>query len=347
MRLATLCLVLICSSCEFTNEDKEPIGSAPIDDLLGSNGASSSSKAIASISVGDTSDDDLMDVTVDSSDNVYVTGYVTRTNSGTTSKDVVVASYDTNGRSRWTTYLATTSDEKGNAITLDSSGNVYITGYTYGDLEGQTNAGYSDIFVAKLDSSGSVLWTKLLGTKTATGGDPNPDIHEEEGNGIAIVGSALAVVGSTFSNLGGQTNSGALDAFTATYDLNGNLLGVELYGTVMSEVARDIVSNGTISYIIGGARGDFNSQTIIGETDGYIMGIQGSSRWTRFFGSTTLDGAWGVAMDSSGNAYVAGHSQGTMQGSSDYFGGYADAYIVKYTQLWGPVWPGCSRHHGE
>ena len=41
-------------------------------------------------------------------------------------------------------------------ITLDSSGYFYITGHTNGGLYGNTNAGYTDIFLMKLDSSGII-----------------------------------------------------------------------------------------------------------------------------------------------------------------------------------------------
>ncbi|BDA78559.1 hypothetical protein LPTSP3_g14890 [Leptospira kobayashii] len=43
----------------------------------------------------------------------------------------------------------------GQGITSDSSGNVYITGYTNGNLGGQTLTGNQDIFLAKYDSGGT------------------------------------------------------------------------------------------------------------------------------------------------------------------------------------------------
>ena len=44
--------------------------------------------------------------------------------------------------------------DAGFGITSDSSGNVYVTGYTYGDLDGNTSAGSNDVFVVKYNSSG-------------------------------------------------------------------------------------------------------------------------------------------------------------------------------------------------
>ena len=49
-------------------------------------------------------------------------------------------------------------------VETDSSGNIYVTGDTYGDLDGNTNTGASDIFVVKYNSSGTKQWTKQLGS---------------------------------------------------------------------------------------------------------------------------------------------------------------------------------------
>ena len=59
----------------------------------------------------------------------------------------------------------------GNSIAIDSSDNIYITGYTYGDLGGNTNSGNSDAFLAKYNTSGNNQWTKLLGTSSGTVGN--------------------------------------------------------------------------------------------------------------------------------------------------------------------------------
>lgn len=74
---------------------------------------------------------------------------------------------------------------------MDSYGNIFITGNTGGNLDGQTNAGDDDIFVAKYDASGNKKWTKILGTSW-------PDI----GNAIAIDSSDnIYVTGTTYAQL--------------------------------------------------------------------------------------------------------------------------------------------------
>ena len=62
---------------------------------------------------------------------------------------------------KWTKQLGTSSYDYGNGVTTDSSGNIYVTGYTGGGLDGNTNPGSgsgfvtNDIFLVKYDSSGT------------------------------------------------------------------------------------------------------------------------------------------------------------------------------------------------
>ena len=73
-----------------------------------------------------------------------------------------------NTSKQWTKLLGTSSDEDGNGVTVDSSGNIYVTGRTGGALDSIANSGSSDIFLVKYDSTGDgeKLWTKLLGTSS-------------------------------------------------------------------------------------------------------------------------------------------------------------------------------------
>ena len=69
------------------------------------------------------------------------------------SKDIIIVKYNSSVTKQWTKQYGTSSDDEGKGITLDSSGYIYITGHTNGGLYGNTNAGYTDIFLMKLDSS--------------------------------------------------------------------------------------------------------------------------------------------------------------------------------------------------
>jgi len=113
--------------------------------------------------------------------------------------------------SSWTRQLGTSSYEWGNDVTTDSSGNIYVTGYTGGGLDGNTSSGKEDIFLVKYNSSGTKQWTKQLGTSTA-----------EEGSGVTTDSSGnIYVTGGTVGGLDGNTSSGSGDIFLVKYNSSG------------------------------------------------------------------------------------------------------------------------------
>jgi len=58
------------------------------------------------------------------------------------------------------------SYSEGEDVLADSSSNVNVTGYTYGDFDGNKNLCFKDIIIVKYDSSGTKQWTKQFGTSS-------------------------------------------------------------------------------------------------------------------------------------------------------------------------------------
>ena len=146
------------------------------------------------------------DITVDSVDNIYVTGYTEGFLDGLPNaggSDSFLVKYDTNGNRLWTRLLGTAFRDDGYGVATDSTGNVYVTGRTNGNLDGQTNTGGYDIFLATYDTNGSRLSTELLGTAFA-----------DYGYGI-VADSAdnVYVAGFTDGHLDGLPNAGGSDIF--------------------------------------------------------------------------------------------------------------------------------------
>ena len=129
---------------------------------------------------------DAQNIVVDSVGNTYITGGFRDTgNFGVTNitseggLDIYVAKLDPTGAFEWVRTYGSTSTDRGLDIDIDSSSNVYITGYFQGTVNfgngDVTAAGGSDIFVLKLDSSGAFQWVYTAG---GSGND--------NGKGIAI-----------------------------------------------------------------------------------------------------------------------------------------------------------------
>jgi len=127
------------------------------------------------------------------------------------SSDDGSTSTDNTTTSLWTKQLGTSSNDYGIGVTTDSLGYIYVTGFTYGDLDGNTNSGWDDIFLVKFNSSGTKQWTKQLGTSS-----------DDEGNGVTTDSSGnIYVTGYTNGGLDGNTNSGSYDIFIVKYNSSG------------------------------------------------------------------------------------------------------------------------------
>jgi len=108
------------------------------------------------------------------------------------------------------TYQLATNDYA-NGVATDSSGNVYVTGVTFGGLDCNTSAGANDLFVVKYNSSGTKEWTEQLGSASS-----------DFANGVATDSSGnVYVVGVTYGGLDGNSNEDNADLFVVKYNSSG------------------------------------------------------------------------------------------------------------------------------
>ena len=141
---------------------------------------------------------------------IYVSGLTDgnldgQTNSG--GVDTFITKYNPDGTKVWTKLLGTSGFDYANALTTGNDGAIYVSGYTNGNLDGQTNSGGYDAFITKYNPDGTKVWTKLLGT------------NGYDGAWALTTGNdgAIYISGDTDGNLDGQTNSGGYDAFITKY----------------------------------------------------------------------------------------------------------------------------------
>jgi hypothetical protein len=151
-------------------------------------------------------------VSVDSSGNSYVAGYTTVAISGQTKKgatDYFIAKYNTSGTLLWTNQVgASGGGTSGYGVSVDSSGNSYVTGYTNVGISGQTKKGATDYFIAKYNTSGTLLWTKQVGASNGS----------TSGYGVSVdsIGNSY-VAGYTSVGISDQNQQGTNDYFIAKY----------------------------------------------------------------------------------------------------------------------------------
>ncbi|MCP4132335.1 MAG: hypothetical protein GY754_15290 [bacterium] len=280
------------------------------------------------VQIGADGDDKANSTVVDSEGNIYVSGFTSSdldgyTNAG--SYDIFIIKYKSSGEKVWTRVMGTTERDQVNKMAMGSDDTIYITGFTTGDLDGNTNTGGYDAFIAAYNTEGDNLWTKLLGTD-----------KDDEAFGVAVdKNNGIYITGWTKGLLDGVSNNDREDLFLAKYNSQGGLLWVKQRGTDSYDLAYDVAigTEGNV-YITGHTHDDLDDipNTQAGNYDIFLImySPEGTYFNTKLFGSTENDYATSIAIDSANNVYITGRAHGDMDGAGS--GTYvlnADLYLVK------------------
>jgi len=297
--------------------------------------------------LGTSSGDSIPDgVTVDSSGNIYVTGYTkggldNNTNSGTTvgyyEKDIFLVKYNSSGVKQWTQQLGTSSDDEGTGVTVDSSDNIYVTGSTKSGLDGNTNiAGYSwDFFLVKYNSSGVKQWTKQFGT---SGSDFGYGVTADSSDNLYVTGKTNYYMdNNTYPSI-----SGKYDTFLVKYNSSGVKQWAQQLGTSSDDnntSAEGVtVDSSDNIYVTGSTKSGLDGNTSSGDWDIFLVkyNSSGTKQWTQQLGNSSKDIGDGVAVDSSNNIYVTGKTGGGLDNNTHF--GSNDIFLVKYNSLGEKQW---------
>ncbi len=203
--------------------------------------------------------------------------------------------------------------------------NLYVAGWAFEALPGQTHMGLSDAYVRKYDFDGGVVWTRQFGT-------PGYD----DAIRVAVNPSGVYVVGRTTGSLAGG-NLGDYDAFIRKYDFDGTPLWTKQFGTMWYDIASGVTTDSANVYVAGGVGGALPGQAPIGGQDAFVRKYTslGVTSWTSQFGTDESDTAWGVDAATDG-VYVAGSTLGEFPGQAT--AGAEDAFVKKYTAAGGGLW---------
>jgi hypothetical protein len=229
-------------------------------------------------------------VAVDGDGNVYVTGYSAGSD---TSEDYATVKYNADGDEQWVArYNNPAADgvDSAWALAVDSSGNVYVTGRSWG---GDTMYDYATV---KYDADGDEQWVARYNNAAADGGDDATAVGVDGAGNVYVTGSSLG-------------SGTGYDYASVAYNSGGGELGVVRYnglagGDDFAQAgARDGSGNG---YVTGGSwGGDTWSDYATVKYD-----ADGVQQWVaRYDGPDSGDDiASAVAVDISGNVYVTGDS---------------------------------------
>eukprot|EP00971_Amphidinium_carterae_P327843 6459409-Amphidinium_carterae.1 len=116
------------------------------------------------------------------------------------------------------------------------------------------------------------------------------------------------------------------------YSSNGVLQWTRQRGTSGMDVATGVaVSVDGQVYVVGYTGGSLDGQSSAGALDAFLMqySSNGVLQWTRQKGTSSRDFATDVAVSVDGQVYVAGYTEGSLDGQSS--AGFADAFLMQYS----------------
>ena len=233
-------------------------------------------------------------ITMDSSDNIYITGFTYSFGEG--SQDMFLIKYNSSGDILWNKTWGGIASDAGHGISIDSKDNIYVTGETE-----SFGAGSVDMFLAKYNSSGKQLWNKTWG-----------DIESQYGYGIAVDLSDDIYITGTGGNM----------MFIVKYNSSGGQMWNCTWGQDYGAYGYEIVVDSFGDIYVSGITSTYNSSGI------YLVKYtpEGTYLWNNTRDQDYLDHlGYGMAVDSINNLYIACNLRSTTPNVLNF-----DIVLIKY-----------------
>ena len=296
-------------------------------------------------------------VAVDGSGNIVLAGTTASTNFPTANPfqslnaggvDVFVTKFNPSGTSLvYSTYIGGRGGDSCEGLALDSSGDAYVTGFTNSPNFPTKNAiqnrkGIQNVFLSKLDPTGNLVFSTYYGGS-----------QHDQAFGIALDSSGVYVVGNTTSpdyptkNAFQAQNASGDDAFLTKFTLDGTSViystylggagGASLAYGVAVDSSQSAYMTGQTSTLSFPLMNPFQSQNTAAAGSVFVTKFTPTGNalvYSTYLGGTNTQSAGGIAVDSSGNAYVSGGTASvdfpTQNPLQAKIAGLFDVFVTKF-----------------
>lgn len=337
---------------------------------------SSAGTFVSAFSVGGASGTDVArSISVDGSNNIYITGYYfgtadfdpgvgTTTLSASAGFDIHVCKYTSAGVLVFAKSMGgATITEMGTSLKVDASGNVYVGGFFGNTVDfdpgvgtyTMTSFGPQDPFILKLNTTGNFIWAKQVGN---TFGNGLGDIALDGLGNVLATGAFYGTVdfdpGVGVANLT-EVGSGMGDCFILKLDGSGNYIWATSFGSTSSEggvairtdAANNIYTTGTFQTTVDFDPGVGVYNLTAASSDVFISKLNAAGNFLAAvkFGGSAVDVANSIAVDASNNVYTTGSFNTTADfdpGSPAFpitSAGSTDAFVQKLFPCVQPTFP--------
>lgn len=215
--------------------------------------------------------------------------------------------------------IGETSSDFANDVQQTSDSGFIVCGYSISSFSG----GFAgeNIYLIKLNSNGSILWSKIIG-----------GVGNERANSVRQTSDGGFIIAGTTNSWG----AGGNDFYLVKTDGNGNISWTKTFGGALDDVANSVKQTSDGGYIVAGETNSFGA----GDIDYYLIKTDalGTLTWSKTFGGGGSDWLYSV-VQASDDGYVMGGYSISFLGA-----GEADAVVIK-TDITGSIlW---SKTYGE
>jgi len=201
--------------------------------------------------------------------------------------DLVIMKIDGGGAFAWSKVIGGSGFQVGKGVATTQLGDVYLTGQFSGSADFdpgtgtdiRSSTGETDIFLTKINASGSYAWTYTLGSGAVTS-EQGLNLVPDKFNNIYVVGSYQGTVNfDPGTNVFSQITRGGHDAFLIRFDADGQFRWVQTFGGAMDDFANGVAIDSSGKLFVAGTFRDTvdfdpsastNMLASAGGSDGYL-----------------------------------------------------------------------------
>lgn len=229
-----------------------------------------------------------------------------------TNKDVLVVKFNSNGNVEWQKSYGGSSEDAGYAVSVSSTGAIFVAGTTRSSNSGDVGTGYGieDYLILKLKANGDKEWAKVFGGS-----------NYDRANAIASTPDGGAIInGNTYSNQSGTvgTMHGKSDMWVIKVNANGEIEWNRLMGGTDFEDGTAVAVAPGGGYLIAGTSSSMDGDVGVtqGNDDLWLLKLNtsGKTLWSKTYGGADSEYGASLLINTDGSFYVGGYITTSIKG---------------------------------